>query len=95
MLGRPESALSAEAESREEEEDEPMAWVKTAIKWFKIRVISPKRVRIHLARSGTSADQSERIQGMRLRSEWMRGEGEGGSERADVPMLRSFSTARE
>lgn len=32
-----------------------MAWVRTAIKWLRIRVISPKRVRIHLARSGTSA----------------------------------------
>lgn len=31
-----------------------MAWVRTAIRWLRTRVISPKRVRIHLARSGTS-----------------------------------------
>lgn len=33
-----------------------MAWVKTAIKWFNTRVSSPKRVRIHFARSGTSGE---------------------------------------
>lgn len=60
-----------------------MAWVRTAMRWLRTRVISPKRVRIHLARSGTSADVKKAVSV--VLAGWRRGCGFSESSESDVP----------